>query len=110
MDVFVTKTLKSLSVTRWTAHESARRRIEDELSTVIKTLHIITDERNAKVSSEARSLLAAVLEFDFIFGLSLLKIILPHTSHLSAVVQSVNIDVLKVKMALFLCQYPSLKT
>ena len=91
------KTLKSLSVTRWTAHESARKGIEAELSTIIKTLNQLTNECDAKVSSEARCLLIAVLDFDFIFGLSLLKIILPHTSHLSSVVQSVDIDIVKVK-------------
>ena len=38
-----------------------------------------------------------MLDFEFIFGLSVLKIILPHTSHLSSFIQAVTIDVLKVK-------------
>ena len=33
----VVRTLKSLSVTRWTAHESSRKGIEDELQNIIKT-------------------------------------------------------------------------
>ena len=57
----------------------------------------MTNERDAKVSSEAKVLLKAVLDFEYIFGLSVLKIILPHTSHLSSFVQAVTIDVLKVK-------------
>ena len=57
----------------------------------------MTNERDAKVSSEAKVLLKAVLDFEFIFGLSVLKIILPHTSHLSSFIQAVTIDVLKVK-------------
>ena len=77
------KTLKSLSVTRWTAHESSRKGIEDELHNIIKTLHELTNERDAKISSEAKVLLKAVLDFGFIFGRSVLKIILPHTSHRS---------------------------
>ena len=93
----VVRTLKSLSVTRWTAHESSRKGIEDELHNIIKTLHELTNECDAKVSSEAKVLLKAVLDFEFIFGLSVLKIILPHTSHLSSLIQSVTIDVLKVK-------------
>ena len=93
----VVRTLKSLSVTRWTAHESSRKGIEDELHNIIKTLHELTNEREAEVSSEAKVLLKAVLDFEFIFGLSVLKIILPHTSHLSSFVQAVTIDVLKVK-------------
>ena len=57
----------------------------------------MTNERDAKVSSEAKVLLKAVLDFEYIFGLSVLKIILPQTSHLSSLVQAVTIDVLKVK-------------
>ena len=93
----VVRTLKSLSVTLWTAHESSMKGTEDELHNIIKTLHELTNERDAKVSSEAKVLLKAVLDFEFIFGLSVLKIILPHTSHLSSFVQAVTIDVLKVK-------------
>ena len=94
---FVT-TLKSLCVTRWTAHESSRKGIEKELSTIIKTLNEECQERNAEVSSKARSLLKAVLDFDFLFGLELLKLILPHTSSSSSSVQSVSIDVRTVKV------------
>ena len=54
-------------------------------------------EKDSKVSTEATSLLRAVVNFDFLFGMSVLKLILPHTSALSSFVQGVNIDVLKVK-------------
>ena len=57
----------------------------------------MTKERDTKVSFESKGFLQAELDFEFIFGLSVLKIILPHTSHLSSLVQSVIIDVLKVK-------------
>ena len=73
------RTLKSLSVTRWTAHESSRTGVDEELPRIIRTLNEISKECDAKVSSEARSLLSAILDFEFIFGLALLKIIRAHT-------------------------------
>ena len=92
------RTLKSLSVTRWTAHESSRKAVEEELDTIVKALNeITTHDKDSKVSSEAKSLLRSVVNFDFLFGMALLKLILPHTSHLSSTIQSVNIDVLKVR-------------
>ena len=93
------RTLKSLSVTRWTAHESSRKGVDEELPRIIKTLNDneISQECDAKVSSEARCLLNAILTFEFIFGLALLKIILPATSNLSSFVQSINVDVRRVK-------------
>ena len=60
-----------------------REGIEAELPTIIKTYKLTKfKDCDAKVRSEAESLLKAVLDFDFIFRLSVLKIILPHTSHL----------------------------
>ena len=91
------RTLKSQCATRWTAAEGSRKAVEAELMTIIRALHQLSQDQDSKISSEATSLLIAVSSFDFLFGMSVLKIILPHTSHLSAYVQSVNIDVLKVK-------------
>ena len=91
------KTLKSNCKTRWTAHESSRKAVEAELFTIIRTLSEISNDHNSKTSSEATSLLRSVCSFDFLFGMSVLKLILPHTSHLSAAVQSVDMDVLRVK-------------
>ena len=96
-DTNFVKTLKSQSATRWTAHETSRRAVEQELHTIIKSLNEISMEKDSKVSTEATSLLRAVVNFDFLFGMSVLKLILPHTSALSSFVQGVNIDVLKVK-------------
>ena len=86
-----------MSETRWTAHESSRKGVDEELPRIIRTLYEITLECDAKVSSEAKCLLGAVLDFEFIFGLALLKIILPATSNLSSFVQSIDVDVRKVK-------------
>ena len=91
------KTLKSNCKTRWTAHESSRKAVEAELFTIIRTLSQISNDHDSKTSSEATSLLRSVCSFDFLFGMSVLKLILPHTSHLSAAVQSVDMDVLRVK-------------
>ena len=43
----VVTTLKSLSVTRWTAHESSRKRIVAELPNITKTLNYLTKGRDA---------------------------------------------------------------
>ena len=94
------RTLKSLSVTRWTADAEAIKGIDEEFDRIVLCLQNIIDEPNcdSKVSSDARSLLRAVLDHEFIFGLSILKIILPHTSKLSSFVQGTKIDVHKVRL------------
>ena len=91
------RTLKSCSKTRWTAHEAARKAVEAELLTIVKSLNEISFDTDSKTSTEATSLLRSVCSFDFLFGMSVLKLILPHTSHLSTAVQSVDMDVLRVK-------------
>ena len=50
-----------------------------------------------KSQFRSKKLLSAILDIQLIFGLALLKIIIPATSNLSSFVQSINIDVRKVR-------------
>ena len=72
--------------------------VDEEFPRVVKTLNILTKEIDAKTSSKAKSLLISILDFDFLMGLQILKIICPNTSKLNSFVQSPSIDIRKVKM------------
>ena len=96
-DTSFVRTLKSLSVTRWTAHYESVKGVDEELERTIKCLCQIVEEFDSKSSAEARSLLIAVLNFEFVFGLSMLKIFLPSTSRLSSYIQGTTIDIRKVR-------------
>ena len=91
------RTLKSLSKTRWSAHYESVKAVDEEIERIIKCLYLIVQECDAKSSSEAKALLGSVLDFEFIFGLSILKIILPNTSKLNSFIQSYTIYVRKVR-------------
>ena len=91
------RTLKSLSVTRWSAHYESVKAVDEEFGRIVKCLWQIVEECDAKASAGAKSLLIAVLDFEFIFGLSMLKIILPGTSRLSSYIQGTTIDIRKVR-------------
>ena len=60
------RTLKSLSVTRWTSHESSTKCGEEQLPRIISTLNEIYQECDSKVSSDAKSLLGAVMGFEMV--------------------------------------------
>ena len=94
------RTLKNLSATRWSANWEAVRAVNDEMFRIIKCLIELRKDRDAKISSTAKALLINILDFEFVFGLHLLKIILPSTSKLSSFIQSTTIDVRKVLLLL----------
>ena len=91
------RTLKSLSATRWSANYESVKGVDEEFERIIKCLWTIVHECDAKASSEAKSLLSAILDFEFLFGLHVLKVILPSTSKLSSYIQGTSIDIRKVK-------------
>ena len=72
------RVLKSQSVTRWACHYEAVRVVSEEFERVILCLdHIENDETSdSKTSSQAKALLLNILDFEFVFGLELLKVIL----------------------------------
>ena len=56
------------------------------------------EECDAKSSADAKSLLIAVLDFEFILRLSILMILLPITSRLNSYIQGTSIDIRKVRL------------
>ena len=88
------RVLKSLSVTRWTCHHEAVKAISEEMERIILCLDLILndDSSDSKISSQAKGLLSNILDFEFIFGIEVLRIILIHTSKLSSFLQSKKID------------------
>lgn len=55
--------------------------------------------KNAKTYADARCLLTSICEFEFVFGLNVLKVILCSTSDLSRYLQGKSIDVISAKRA-----------
>ena len=86
-------TLKSQSKTRWSCRWEAVKAVEGQLPRIIFVLLLLQNERDAKTYSESSALLNAVCDFDFVFGISLLKVILSMTSSLSNYLQSKTMDV-----------------
>ena len=90
--------LKSLSVTRWAAHYDSIKAVDIEYPRVVKCVYQLSNDSDSNTSSKARALLISVLDFEFLMGLAILKIILPNTSKLNSYVQSPTIDIRKVKV------------
>jgi len=87
--------LKSQSIMRWSwscRHEAVKAVVE-QLERIIKSLLKLSTDKDSKTYSDARGLLAVIADFDFIFGLCLLKVILTNTSSLSRFLQGKNISV-----------------
>lgn len=80
-------TLKSLSVTRWSCRWEAVRAVWEQMERIVKALITLTSDRDPKTYAESRALLNAVCDFEFIFGLCLLKIILSNTNALCKYLQ-----------------------
>ena len=93
----IVKTLKSLSITRWSCHWEAVKAVYQELERIVKTLLILKDDQNVKTCTDSRNLLIGICDFDFIMGVCVLKIILSNTSSLSRYLQGKRIDVLKAR-------------
>ena len=62
-------------------------------------MYKLMNDSDPKTSSNAKSLLFSVLDAEFLFGISILKIILPNTSKLNTYVQGETIDIWKVRVA-----------
>ena len=89
------RVLKSQSVTRWACHSEAVKAVSEEFSRVILCLDQIENDEtsDSKTTSQAKALLLNILDFEFVFGLELLKVILIQTSSLSSYLQGKNVDI-----------------
>ena len=64
---------------------------------IIRALLIYSSDKDKKTYKDSRALINAVSDFEFVFGLILLKMILLNTNGLSKYLQGKSIDVISVK-------------
>ncbi|KAK6191009.1 hypothetical protein SNE40_002759 [Patella caerulea] len=93
----VARALKSQSVTRWACRWESVKAVINQLPRIMKALLQLAKDRDAKTYTDSRALLNAVCDFDFMFGLVVLKVILSNTSSLSSYLQCKSIDVISAK-------------
>ena len=89
--------LKSLSQTRWTCRWEAVKAVIGQLPRIVKTLLKLANDRDPKTYVEAKGLLKSVCDFQFGFGLAMLKVVLSNTSALSAYLQGRTMDVITAR-------------
>ena len=87
------RTLKSQSVTRWACHWEAVKAVYEEIKRIVACLLKLYEDDDPKTSHEAKSLLVAVSDFEFLLGLCTLKVILLNTNSLNKYLQGKDIDV-----------------
>ena len=64
---------------------------------IVKALLTLSSDKDPKTLSESRALLAAICDWEFIFGLCLLKVILSNTSSLSRYLQGKTVVVISAR-------------
>ena len=80
-------TLKSLSDTRWSCQWEAVKAVTEQMSKIVQALRIFANGKNKRTYTDSRDLINAICDFDFVFGLTLLKVILLNTNSLSKYLQ-----------------------
>ena len=90
-------TLKSLSETRWSCRWEAVKAVTEQMPKIIKALLILTKDKDTKMYMDSVAILNAICDFEFVFGLILLKVILSNTSSLSNYLQGKGVDVITAK-------------
>ena len=92
-------TLKSLSVTRWSCRWEAIKAVIEQQERKVKTLLKLSVDKNAKTYADTRCLLTSICDFEFVFGLNVLKVIFYSTSDLSRYLQGKSVGVISAKRA-----------
>jgi hypothetical protein len=64
------------------------------MSKIIKALVTFANDKGKKTYTDSRALMNAICDFEFVFGVILLKIILLNTNSLSRYLQAKGIDVI----------------
>ncbi len=90
-------TLKSMSVTRWSCRWQAVKAVFRQMPKIIRALLSLSLDRDVKTYTDSSSLLNAICDFQFVFGLVVLKVILSNTDSLSRYLQGKNVDVITAK-------------
>ncbi|QQP40686.1 Uncharacterized protein FKW44_014820 [Caligus rogercresseyi] len=82
--------LKSLSETRWSCRWEAVKAIDQQPERIIIALLKLSNNKDAKTSVDARGLVKAMLEFQFLLGHQTLKVIFSNTNFLARYLQGMN--------------------
>ena len=91
-------TLKSLSETRWSCRWEAVKAVSEQMGKIIRALLIFSSDKDKKTCTDSRAFnINAVCDFEFVFGLILLKMILLNTNGPSKYLQGKSIDVISAK-------------
>ncbi|XP_066948596.1 zinc finger MYM-type protein 1-like [Macrobrachium rosenbergii] len=90
--------LKSLSETRWSCRWEAVKAVEQQPERILLALIELSLEKVAKTSADAKGLVKAMLEFQFILGLHTLKVIFSNTNALARYLQGHDVDVMTAKI------------
>ena len=73
-------TPKSLSTTRWSCRWEAVKAVYGQMERIVKALLTFSSDKDPKTYSESRALLTSICDWEFIFGLCLLQVILSSLS------------------------------
>ena len=84
-------TLKSLSATRWSCRWEAVRAVVEQITRIVQALISCSDDRDPTTYTDSNALLNSICDFNFVFGLLLLRVVLSNTDSLSKYLQSKNI-------------------
>ena len=87
------RTLKSQGDTRWACHWEAVKAVIDEFKRILLCLLKLYEDDDPRTSSDARALLTALADFEFLLCLCILKVILSSINSLSRYLQGKNVDV-----------------
>ena len=93
----VALTLKSLSTTRWSCRWAAVRAVLEQVPRIMEALVTLSKDRDPKTYNESNSLLHSICDFEFVYGLMFLKLILSNTDNLSRYLQGEQMDVITAK-------------
>lgn len=89
--------LKSISETRWACRWEAVKAIEQQPERILLALIQLSKDKDAKTSVDATGLVKAMLEFQFVLGLHILKVIFSNTNSLASYLQGHEVDVMAAK-------------
>ena len=93
----VTLTLTSLSTTRWSCRWAAVRAVLEQVPRIMEALVTLSKDRDPKTYNESNLLLHSICDFEFVYGLMVLKLILSNTNNLSRYLQGEQMDVITAK-------------
>ena len=90
----VALTLKSLSTTRWSCRWAAVKAVLEQVPRIMEALITLSKDRDPKTYNESNLLLHSICDFQFVYGLMVLKLILSNTDNLSRYLQGEQMNVI----------------